>query len=104
MPDNILKHTPGPWDYFGRMVHIPYFKNDKKQKGRFICDCMTPDDESDDPEDDANAQLIAAAPDMLGVLLSVAKMLKERDYGYLGGDLINVIEKATGKKIEDLIK
>lgn len=48
-----LGHTPGPWRQNCRMVDVP---------GRMICDCLTPDSGEYDPEDKANACLIADAP------------------------------------------
>jgi hypothetical protein len=53
---------------------------------------------TDPKEIEANAHLIAAAPEMLDYLIF------HKQGGYDGERLINIIEKATGLKIEDVIK
>ena len=63
-----LKSTPGPWQSFGRMVHIPP-EHENKKVGRFICDTVSCDEY--EKEDIANARLIAAAPEMLECLINV---------------------------------
>ncbi len=101
-----LEHTRGVWESFGRMVSIPHIgKNLKKQKGRFICDCMSPDDGTDDPEDNANARLIATAPDMLECLINLVRetRMSGLEYKETFREEIDIIEKATGQKIEDII-
>lgn len=61
---NQSKHTPGPWNVDGdATVYGPRFSiaNDKEQIGRFeVADCK-----GYKQEREANARLIAAAPDLL---------------------------------------
>ncbi|MCP4705269.1 MAG: hypothetical protein GY865_11725 [candidate division Zixibacteria bacterium] len=88
-----MKHTPGPW-----RVEI---RNEKKWKAdvlynakngfdAFICLGVNVDD----------ARLIAAAPEMLEWLIRYKKDYK----GYCLPELDLMIEKATGKKIEEVVK
>jgi hypothetical protein len=64
---NPLKHTPGPWNVDGdATVYGPRFSiaNDKEQIGRFeVADCK-----GYKQEREANARLIASAPDLLRAL------------------------------------
>lgn len=64
---NPLKHTPGPWNVDGdATVYGPRFSiaNDKEQIGRFeVADCK-----GYKQEREANAHLIASAPDLLRAL------------------------------------
>jgi len=55
------KHTPGPWERIGTMVRGPYSIRDGSRPGGLIADCGG----YYGPEQHANAQLIAAAPDLL---------------------------------------
>lgn len=62
------KHTPGPWV----VGPIPgsdecHFYIEADSAGRDICDMAHPDGDASD-EDMANARLIAAAPEMAGLL------------------------------------
>lgn len=57
----IVKHTPGPWTMVGREIFGQAFD----QSARLICDKV----KGGSPESaDANARLIAAAPDLLAVV------------------------------------
>jgi|SRR3984893_10094431 len=86
------QHTPGPW-------HV---SPDQANHGESLC--VQTDDgfivvrvPSVHPHDNANAQIIAAAPDMLEVLESVAARWDkddDRDAPELGAAIRNVIKKA----------
>lgn len=67
------KHTPGPWDICRVNVLMIYADN-----GLRIADCQC-DDQPDMPEEqeEANAVLIAAAPEMLDALDMCAEVLAE---------------------------
>ncbi len=61
-----LKHTPGPWKVhqnFKQMVH-----NDKVQIANMGANSCFPVKRLSDKENEANAQLISVAPDMLQLL------------------------------------
>jgi len=67
----MTQHTPGPWKFEDEMV-ISHSGN--------ICDPYarpTVDTEPDEME--ANARLIAAAPEMLGVLRAIIEYLEEHE-------------------------
>ena len=110
-----LDSTPGPWgvsnltdvftelgapDTFGRLAH--------QSDGWQIADAsigmtMVDDGEWSElklSEQQANARLIAAAPEMLGLLIECAKAF--RAVGEYGWDGELVIEAATGKTWEKL--
>ena len=56
---------------------------------------------ADENEAKANAQLIAAAPELLSVLLKVQKAINEMDYSEIEGlfdDVEEIINKALGKE------
>jgi hypothetical protein len=56
------KYTPGPWSFEDESPHI----NKVRSQGDIIAQVI-----GDSPEADANARLIAAAPDMLEALEAV---------------------------------
>lgn len=59
-----MSHTPGPWTMVGREI----FGNAFDQSARLICDRVR----GGSPQAaDANARLIAAAPEMLAVLKDI---------------------------------
>lgn len=90
------KHTPGPW-----LVTKEYDHNDdvifavEVEGGQRVCDLMT-----DFPEDEANARLIAAAPDMLEALEGLVSYLDRtclyEDSG-AGARIVAAIRKAKGE-------
>ena len=57
----MIEHTPGPWAYcwaYGRRVLV-------FQKGEATIAAVTYDGDNEIPQAEANARLIAAAPDLL---------------------------------------
>lgn len=72
-----MKHTPGPWQIStgknpDRKTMINY-PGDKFHRGaRLVADCGM----STSSIDEGNAQLIAAAPDMLNALILISKELE----------------------------
>jgi hypothetical protein len=91
---NQSKHTPGPWNVDGdATVYGPRFSiaNDKEQIGRFeVADCK-----GYKQEREANARLIASAPDLLAALERLAHpMADDEDLDYARG----IISKAKGNQ------
>lgn len=79
------KHTPGPWkvhpregmarSYYGTHVAASHYSTPGVSSGRdSVCDCTG-------EHQDANARLIAAAPELLEAL----RTLVSRDFAYYGG-------------------
>jgi hypothetical protein len=67
------KHTPGPWVADGSRVRIATPTKCGYREGLRIDTCYIEDAWENDPEAEANARLIAAAPDMLTALEAVVK-------------------------------
>lgn len=59
-------HTPGPWQ--SRVASNPYTQRDERVVTRGACVIVTLGELRIEAERDANASLIAAAPEMLAVL------------------------------------
>jgi hypothetical protein len=117
MTENKLKHTPGPWTYF--------FKHKYKEwhvglpRHGYHLD-LFPDGfpGSVSEEVEANARLVSCAPEMLDALIDVCKRFpmvdivefkisssEFRESKYLSKNkFYAIIEKATGLKIEDILK
>lgn len=70
------KHTPGPW-YFGSNERQPQIASESDPRGRTIALVY---DGTDDETKVANANLIAAAPELLQILETIVE-----DVGYRGG-------------------
>ena len=91
---NQLKHTPGPWNVDGdATVYGPRFSiaNDKEQIGRFeVADCK-----GYKQEREANARLIASAPELLAALELVFSNAGESPE-WIRARIAPVISKAKG--------
>lgn len=91
-------HTPGPWHWDSDPI-----KGDPLNRvrfrvvalGRTITQCYYASDESGQAE--ADAKLIAAAPEMLDVLRAVAKHFADTD-APLGSAARALIARATGSQ------
>jgi hypothetical protein len=96
-----LQHTSGPWKECKRG---DYSEDFDKQSQIIIGDemriCAV---HSYDIESEANAHLIAAAPEMLEALIFEAK-ISQNDICGIPIRLIKIIEKATGMSIEEILK
>jgi hypothetical protein len=57
-------HTRGPWDFDNYTDHVSYFSDGYSRKDDYAFRVEFPDD-MPEPEAQANARLIAAAPDLL---------------------------------------
>lgn len=62
----MTKHTPGPWQFNGPEIYAPNFRGVRKHHYDVARVLHVMDDEGE-----ANARLIAAAPDMLQMLRDV---------------------------------
>jgi hypothetical protein len=94
---NKLKHTPGPWEYKCGHHSKVFFVTTKR--GSELLRVTNRDDWN---VENANARLIAAAPEMLESLIE--------SFGYIYGkkdnppELVDIIEKATGQPIESILE
>jgi hypothetical protein len=99
-----LKHTPGPWEMYPIDKYGHY---EVRRKGDSECHWITSLINGNDAVPDLetakdNARLIAAAPDMLEALISVAKKNKlDIESLVLVG---KSLESATGQPIKEIIK
>lgn len=86
-PTMPIAHTPGPWEY-GRMLVSPKAKDRRcgfvvngpdtpDDLPTRICDLRVPQGFSGFAEGEANARLIAAAPEMLDCLVSLLDWCRE---------------------------
>ena len=89
-----LKHTPGPWEI--KQDDRGYFEN----IGPLSMGFTHADDVWLDIEE-ADARLIAAAPEMLGALIMIYKVWHEDSI--LISSVKAIIEKATGLKIGEVL-
>lgn len=93
------KHTPGPWHVVANLV-----QGKRKPNG----DSRTVAMVGSSSEDDANARLIAAAPDLLAALEGLAEIVNEETTrfpanrvvpaGVAYAAAVNAIAKARGEK------
>ena len=98
------KFTPGKWEIEERQAHFKSFELygfDIHTQSKRICVSQT-DDPANIPQMQANAHLIAAAPEMyalLSVILSPTAMMSQqfRDTG-LRTAIENVLKKARGEE------
>ncbi len=95
------KHTPGPWDFPKEQSAIRYTVNDMHNRHVAMVSCYCAK-QGDEVENLANAQLIAAAPDMLEALKSLVSFTERTTEGWTEADLEildqaqTAIAKATG--------
>jgi hypothetical protein len=94
-----MRHTPGPWgevsDEFGKCKRsIAYPDGDDRDHDLCVVQCGDPD------ELEANARLIAAAPEMLAVLQDMVVTFARADTPAARGMLVaarSAIARAEGK-------
>ena len=102
-----MNHTPGPWNLSksgdGKSITIG---EGQSSWGTRVGEVYRDDIDSD--EADANARLIAAAPEMLEALIDAYKIIRRHENPDLPGSaelrsIKALIERATGRKIEEVI-
>ncbi len=101
------KHTPGPWrvSLHLKIVTVEWQKNQREPKEQ-ICDCRFSTCQK--LEQEANAHLIAAAPEMLDALIEAEEYISEimgpadrddrPDQANILTKIRNAIRKARGKQ------
>jgi hypothetical protein len=95
-----MKFTPGPWseEYINAVLRYA-----RKNSGPWD---ETPDDGTFEP-DDSDSSLIAAAPEMLECLINL-EVATTKGKLMSSAEALNkikgIIEKATGQKIEEVLK
>lgn len=100
------EHTPGPWraglDVPGNMTDIKAMANVLVARVSRFTDIFRPAYQpSPQTESEANARLIAAAPDLLEALQTLTELCDERGLYPLNiEDARNAIAKATQGKLE----
>jgi hypothetical protein len=112
---NKLDHTPGPWEAVSTTVRTK--RDADGGGGYFVAECFPPigcEVLQDDREAEAKARFIAAAPDMLEALIAmhgylVAVDVVGMDHPKSAGNIFlkeidSLIERATGKTIEEVLK
>ena len=79
------KHTPGPWTYApgygdeGFRITLGGASKWAVEKGISYAMCLYPEDGAQHAEAEANARLIAAAPDLLAALEGLEELLMIRE-------------------------
>lgn len=89
-----VKHTPGPWEV-GEANHTLQYEIGVRavdEDGFVICDITN--DGYGPEENEANAKLIAAAPEMLEFLMETVSVLSP-EFKSLADRIESVIKKAT---------
>ena len=91
-----LKHTPGPWEFqFQTVTRVMVYS---KETHTAVCSMKKCSEDVD------NARLIAAAPEMLEALITVYDVLYgETKRKMVKSEYRELLEKATGRKISDII-
>lgn len=102
-----LNHSQGPWQVLEPEVHKPYLRiRGVNLGGRYkIANVLSSSgsevSDNEKEEVEANARLIAVAPEMLEAIIGHCQNKSIVD---LPIPFIRVLEKATNKRIEDLIR
>ena len=70
-----LKHTPGPWHTSREMLFDVWAENPRPDAPRAIYKIVTQVRGPDEEVGEANARLIAAAPELLGALRDLVQLI-----------------------------
>jgi len=96
-----LQHTPGPWESCDRGDYGDFDGMSQVILGNDMRICVA---HSSDKEGEANARLIAAAPEMISELIKIFNTLYNTQPECYWMPIKDVIEKATGMSIEEVLK
>ena len=77
------RHTPGPWEAAGHCIRSPFAHGDPEKRGFLVAECCFGSMPAE-----ANARLIAAAPDLLATLTQLCFVIRT------GGDVLAACEGA----------
>jgi hypothetical protein len=89
-------HTPGPWDFDNYADHVSYFSDASKRKDDYDFRVEFPDD-MPEAEAEANARLIAAAPELLEALKDTLRRCEGEGWSEPETRTIRAaLDKATG--------
>ena len=114
-----LKHTPSPWKILPEEVGRNYIRiRGTVLGGKYkIANILHAEGDfghfhdKEAEEVRANARLIATAPEMLEFMINKLKSDYEEDtlrgshlYSLLNIDMIKLVQRVTGKKIEEVLK
>lgn len=93
------KHTPGPWETDRNNVHTGQIATIHHCLNNDWVEVWSPNWPADEAEQEANARLIAAAPEMLEALQVAELALRERGLRACGEykQIEAAIAKATGE-------
>jgi hypothetical protein len=99
-----MKHTKGPWKI--NTIYTTFFQIDSENNDICCVDCDFNYMLEIEPtqEQIANARLISCAPEMLEALIIQYEWLYSKAYYNTCESIKSVIEKATGMKIEEVLK
>jgi len=99
------KHTPGPWDTDRNNVHTGQIATIHHCLNNDWVEVWSENWPIDEAEQEANARLIAAAPELLEALIKAEQMFRDIGFiaeadrlrpGSLGSEIRAAIAKATG--------
>jgi hypothetical protein len=101
-----LKHTPGPWEIKDIENDANYIRIRGKKLGfRYKIANVIAEFSNEIDESKANARLIAAAPDILEILIGLSKYLRPRYKGQVNQiNTGSIFHKQIDQIIEDIIK
>ena len=104
-----MGHTPGPWVVAGDSIHDreTKYESDGARTGDTACRIATTEIMARQGEQEANARLIAAAPDMLEALGIVLSLMDESSgvVGYhLNGEVATWEELGIREEVEAAIR
>lgn len=98
------EHTPGPWAVNPALAQVDAFVLSPSQAPIPVCQMLWPTDERSEAETEANARLVAAAPDILAALKEARKGCQLLDDLCACGadddyvrDLLSTIDSALAK-------
>jgi len=92
------KFTPGPWNVKFHIVDDMTFCVVEDESRKAICEVFSHEPNWED-EQEANARLLAAAPEMYEMLASIRRTLKYMGYlPYLVKDIDLILRKARGER------